>query len=180
MFIGATNLSGNKRRHRIDVQKEISNGDLLLGPGEDFLTMAIAPEHPGHTRAVGHDIGLRKGMQGLDKKKKRKVVDKEVVSKMQVQLDEAMTELAELRTLFAMQKSRNQVPNNVCFSVQNNRSGSTSTLDALDTIKVMIDNIDERYKGIPVPVMTNEVGILEDAVGTVIQWPQIANCFVIY
>ncbi|KAL7612365.1 hypothetical protein Lser_V15G09295 [Lactuca serriola] len=41
-------------------------------------------------------------------------------------------------------------------------------------LKVMIDNIDERYKGIPVPVMTNEVGTLEDAVGTVIQWPRIA------
>ncbi|CAI9276142.1 unnamed protein product [Lactuca saligna] len=199
----------------IDVQKEISNGDLLPGPGEDLLTMAIGPEHPGRTRAVGHDIGLRKGMQGLDKKK-RKVVDKELVSKMQVQLDETVTQLAELRTLFAMQGSRNQVPNNVCFDVQNNRSSSTSTLDGLDTIKaithcdlmlpygdmnqkcargmvfpyndglihsvplrenhlkVMIDNIDERYKGIPIPVMTNEVDILEDAVGTVIQWPRIA------
>ncbi|CAH1413653.1 unnamed protein product [Lactuca virosa] len=146
-------------------------------------------------------------MQGIEKKK-RKAVDKEVVSKMQVQLDEAVTQLAELRTLFAMQGSRNQVPNNVCFGVQNNSSGSTSTSDALDTIKtithcdlvlpygdmnqkcargmifpyndglihslplrenhlkVMIDNIDERYKGVPVPVMTNEVGILEDAVGT--------------
>ncbi|XP_042755740.2 uncharacterized protein LOC111903276 [Lactuca sativa] len=41
-------------------------------------------------------------------------------------------------------------------------------------LKVMIDNIDERYKGIPVPVMTNEVGTLEDAVGTVIQWSRIA------
>ncbi|CAH1444016.1 unnamed protein product [Lactuca virosa] len=106
--------------------------------------------------------------------------------------------------------------NNVCFGVQNNSSGSTSTSDALDTIKtithcdlvlpygdmnqkcargmvfpyndglihslplrenhlkVMIDNIDESYKGVPIPVMTNEVGILEDAVGTVIQWSRIA------
>nr|KAJ0199189.1 hypothetical protein LSAT_V11C600329920 [Lactuca sativa] len=31
-------------------------------------------------------------------------------------------------------------------------------------LKVMIDKIYERYKGIPVPVMTNKVGILEDAV----------------
>nr|KAJ0189162.1 hypothetical protein LSAT_V11C800443420 [Lactuca sativa] len=195
----------------IDVQKEISNGDLLSGPGEDLLTMAIGPEHPGRTKAVGHDIGLRKGMQGLDKKR-----GKPWTKKLLVQLDEAVTELAELRTLFPMQQSRNEVPNNLCFCVQNNRSGSTSTLDALDTIKtiihcdlvlpygdmnqkcargmvfpyndglihslplrenhlkVMIDNIDERYKGIPIPVMTNEVGILEDAFGTVIQWPRIA------
>ncbi|CAH1421539.1 unnamed protein product [Lactuca virosa] len=48
---------------QIDVQKEISKGDLLSGPGEDLLTMAIGPEHPRRTRAVGHDIGLRKGMQ---------------------------------------------------------------------------------------------------------------------
>ncbi|CAI9279335.1 unnamed protein product [Lactuca saligna] len=41
-------------------------------------------------------------------------------------------------------------------------------------LKVMVDNIDERYKGIPIPVMTNEVGTLEDVVGTVIQWTQIA------
>ncbi|CAH1439448.1 unnamed protein product [Lactuca virosa] len=52
----------------IHVQKEISNSDLLPGPGEDFLTLAIGLEHPGRTRAVGHDIGLRKGMQGLEKK----------------------------------------------------------------------------------------------------------------
>nr|KAJ0224537.1 hypothetical protein LSAT_V11C100047740 [Lactuca sativa] len=217
--VGPHGYKGNKpkweQENASDVQKEISNGDLLPGPGEDLLTMAIGLEHPGRIRAVGHDIGLRKGMQGLDKKK-RKSVDKELVSKMQVQLDETVTQLAELRTLFAMQGSRNQVPNNVCFGVQNNRFGSTSTLDGLDTIKaithcdlmlpygdmnqkcargmvfpyndglihsvplhenhlkVMIDNIDERYKGISVPVMTNEVGILEDAVGTVIQWPRIA------
>ncbi|CAI9289874.1 unnamed protein product [Lactuca saligna] len=135
---------------------------------------------------------------------------------MQVQLDETKTQLAELRAMLAKQESRNQVPNNVCFSVQNNSSGSTSTLDALDTIKtitccdlvlpygdmnqkcargmvfpyndgfihslplrenhlkVMIDNIDERYKAIPVLVMTNEVGTLEDVVGSVIQCQWIA------
>ncbi|CAI9289875.1 unnamed protein product [Lactuca saligna] len=46
----------------VDVQKEISEGDLLLGPGEDLLTKTIGPEHPGRTRVVGHDIGLRNGM----------------------------------------------------------------------------------------------------------------------
>nr|KAJ0195531.1 hypothetical protein LSAT_V11C700381010 [Lactuca sativa] len=40
-------------------------------------------------------------------------------------------------------------------------------------LKVMIDSIDAIYKGIPVPVMTNEVGILKDAVGTVIQRSRI-------
>ncbi|CAI9266279.1 unnamed protein product [Lactuca saligna] len=183
--------ASQKFKERISSKEfQIDVKNLLSGPGEDLLTMPIGPEHPGRTRAMGHDIGLRKGMQGLDKKK-RKAVDKEVVSKMQVQLDEVVTQLAELRTLSVMQESRNQVPNNVCFGVQKNRPGSMSTLDALDTIKaithcdlvlpygdmnqnndglihslplrenqlkVMIDNIYEKYKGIHVPVMKNEVG----------------------
>nr|KAJ0223770.1 hypothetical protein LSAT_V11C200069380 [Lactuca sativa] len=175
----------------IDVQKEISEGDLLLGPVEDLLTKAIGPEHPGRTRAVGHDIGLRKGMQGLDKKK-RKFVDKEVVSKMQAQLDETKTQLAELRAMLAKQESRNQVPNNTItccdlvlpYGDMNQKcargmvfpynDGLIHSLPLRENhLKVMIDNIDERYKGIHVPVITNEVGTLEDAVGTVIQWPRI-------
>nr|KAJ0190596.1 hypothetical protein LSAT_V11C800446600 [Lactuca sativa] len=38
---------------------------------------------------------------------------------------------------------------------------------------VMIDNIDERYIGILVHVMTEEVGILEDAISTIIQWLRV-------
>ncbi|CAH1439653.1 unnamed protein product, partial [Lactuca virosa] len=117
----------------IDVQTEISKSDLLSGPGEDLLTMTIGPKHPGRTRAVTHDVGLRNGMHGLDRKK-RKARDKEAVSKIQVQLDQSMTQLAVLRTIFVMQESRNQVPDNVCFGVQNNSYGSASTLDILDTI----------------------------------------------
>ncbi|CAI9282789.1 unnamed protein product [Lactuca saligna] len=41
-------------------------------------------------------------------------------------------------------------------------------------LKVMIDNIDSRYENFPLPVMTKEVANLQGAVGTVIQWPQIA------
>nr|KAJ0197026.1 hypothetical protein LSAT_V11C700381020 [Lactuca sativa] len=57
----------------IDVRKEISKGDLLPGPGEDLLTMTIGPQHPCRTRAVGHDIDLTKGMQGLEKKRGKPV-----------------------------------------------------------------------------------------------------------
>ncbi|CAH1433785.1 unnamed protein product [Lactuca virosa] len=70
----------SSKEFQIDVQKEISKGDLLPGPGEDLLTMAIGPEHPGRTRAVGHDIGLRKGMQGLDKKRGKPLTKKLLVT----------------------------------------------------------------------------------------------------
>ena len=41
-------------------------------------------------------------------------------------------------------------------------------------LKVMIQVVEERFKGLPVPVMTDEVNFLEKAIGTVIQWPKIA------
>ncbi|CAI9294937.1 unnamed protein product [Lactuca saligna] len=40
-------------------------------------------------------------------------------------------------------------------------------------LNLTIDNIEERYKDILVPVITNEIGILKDVVGTVIQWSWI-------
>ena len=43
-----------------------------------------------------------------------------------------------------------------------------------DHLKVMIDNVEENFKGLPIPVMTDEVSFLEKAIGTVIQWPRIA------
>lgn len=41
-------------------------------------------------------------------------------------------------------------------------------------LKVLVDDVEERFKAIPVPVMTDEVSILEKAIGTVIQWPRSA------
>ena len=41
-------------------------------------------------------------------------------------------------------------------------------------LKVMIDDVNSKFKVIPVPVMTDEVSILENAIDTVIQWPRIA------
>nr|KAJ0215489.1 hypothetical protein LSAT_V11C300152820 [Lactuca sativa] len=38
---------------------QISEGDLVLGPGEDLLTTVIGPEYSGRTMAVGHDQGSR-------------------------------------------------------------------------------------------------------------------------
>lgn len=109
----------------------------MPGPGEDLLTMVIGPEHPGRTRAVGEDVGLRKGMHGIDKKK-RKNHDKEALSKIQATLDQTMSTLAELQEKVAMQESRSQVLNDVCSGVKKNNYGSSSTLDALDAIKVIL------------------------------------------
>lgn len=115
---------------QVEVQTQISQGDVVPGPGEDLLTMVIGPEHPGRTRAVGQDIGLRIGMQGFDEKK-RKSHNKESVHKLQATLDHAMLQLAELQAKVEMQERRNQVPNDVSVGGQNNGFGSTSALDAL-------------------------------------------------
>ncbi|KAL4584034.1 hypothetical protein LXL04_008624 [Taraxacum kok-saghyz] len=73
----------------VEVQAQISKGDVVPGPGEDLLTMVIGPEHPGRTRAVGHDVGLRIGMQGTEKKKRKTFHDKEseAISYLKATLD---------------------------------------------------------------------------------------------
>ncbi|CAH1450038.1 unnamed protein product [Lactuca virosa] len=93
----------------VDVQTQISEGDLELSPGEDLLTNVIGPEHPGRTRAVGHD---------------------ETIDLMGSQLE-------KLQAHFDLQQgSRNHAPDNVSLGVQQNNCGSTPTLDALDAIKM--------------------------------------------
>ena len=103
----------------------------MPGPGEDLLTMVIGPEHPGRTRAVGHDVGLRIGMQGPEKKKRKTFHDKEseAISSLKATLDIAMSQLAEVNAKLAMQDLSNQVPSDC---------GSKSTMDALDPIKVLL------------------------------------------
>nr|KAJ0207386.1 hypothetical protein LSAT_V11C500228790 [Lactuca sativa] len=64
----------------VDVQTQISKGDLVLSPGEDLLTKVIGPEHPGRTRAVVHDVGLRKGMQGTNKKRGKNMKTKLLIN----------------------------------------------------------------------------------------------------
>ena len=48
---------------------------LVLGPGEDVLIVVIGPEHQGRTRAIGHKVGLKEGIPGVLRKKKRTLVD---------------------------------------------------------------------------------------------------------
>ncbi|XP_052623355.1 uncharacterized protein LOC111876917 [Lactuca sativa] len=120
----------------VDVQTQISEGDLELSPGEDLLTKVIGPEHPGRTRAVGHDVGLRKGMQGTDKKKRKKH-ENETIVKLQTTIDLMGSQLAKLQAHFDLQQgSRNHAPDDVSLGVQQNNCGSTPTLDALDAIKM--------------------------------------------
>ena len=71
----------------------------MLSPGEDLFTKVIGPDHPGHTRAVGHDVGSRKGMQGTDKKKMKKH-ENETIEKLQVAIDLMGYQLAKLQAHF--------------------------------------------------------------------------------
>ena len=108
----------------------------MPGPGEDLLTLVIGPEHPGRTRAVGHDVGLRKGMPGVGQKK-RKTHENDTVSKLQATLAIAMAEIAEIKARDVMRDSRNHVLNDVSLGVPNTSCGPTTTVDAFDAIKVL-------------------------------------------
>ncbi|CAI9281943.1 unnamed protein product [Lactuca saligna] len=68
------------------------------------------------------------------------------------------------------QGTRNHAPNDLSLGVQQTNRGSTSTFDALDAIKVLVDDIDCRYENFPVPMMTKEVVNLQKVVGTLILW----------
>ena len=111
----------------------------MPGPGEDLLTMVIGPEHPGRTRAVGYDVGLRIGMKGIENKKRKTAHSKEseAIASLKATLDIAMSQLETVNAKLAMQESMNQVPNDICLGVQKTSCGSTSAMDALDTIKVL-------------------------------------------
>ncbi|CAH1418483.1 unnamed protein product [Lactuca virosa] len=55
----------------IEKDTQLSHGDWFPGPGADVLTEVLGPEHPGRTRAVGHNVGLRQSMPRVDKKKRK-------------------------------------------------------------------------------------------------------------
>ncbi|CAI9276367.1 unnamed protein product [Lactuca saligna] len=93
-----------------EVESQISQGDWVPKPGEDSLTAVLGREHPGRTRAVGHTVGLRKAMQGNDKKK-RKMHVKESMNEMRATIDDLTKQVAEVKAM--MQESNKQVVDNV-------------------------------------------------------------------
>ncbi|CAI9281146.1 unnamed protein product [Lactuca saligna] len=103
---------------KVDVQTQISEGDVVLSLGVDLLTKAT--------------------------------------------IDLMGSQLVKLQAHFDLQHgSRKHAPYDVSLGVHQNNCGSTPILDALDVIKVMIDDIDSRYENFPPPVMTKEVSNLQ-------------------
>ncbi|KAI3510158.1 hypothetical protein L1887_25689 [Cichorium endivia] len=77
----------------IEKDTRLSQGDWVPGPREDVLTEVLGAEHPGRTRGVGHIVGLRQSMPGVDKKK-RKSYDKsnleDIKEKIRVEVEAMM------------------------------------------------------------------------------------------
>nr|KAJ0219417.1 hypothetical protein LSAT_V11C300151710 [Lactuca sativa] len=193
-----------------EVESQISRGDWVPEPGEDSLTAVLGREHPGRTRAVGHTVGLRKAMHGIDKKK-RKMHAKESMDELRAKLDDVTKQVAELKAV--IHDSGKQVTDNVSLRVHNSSSDSMPTLAAITNptqcklvlpygaldqdcatdlvfpygdglihslplrenhMKVLIDQINKDFQSLPIPVVTDEVSNLQNAVGQIIQWPRNA------
>nr|KAJ0211205.1 hypothetical protein LSAT_V11C400196840 [Lactuca sativa] len=166
----------NKNPAHVDVQTQISKGDLVLSPGEDLFTKVIGPDHPGHTRAVGHDVGSRKGMQGTDKKKMKKH-ENETIEKLQIfYFYFCFTIYVQMPTPCELVLPYGELDQKYAKGlVFPYRNELIHTLPLRENhLKVMKDDIDSRYENFPLPVLTKEVSNLQGAVGTVIQWPRIA------
>lgn len=114
-----------------EVESQISRGDWVPEPGEDSLTAVLGREHPGRTRAVGHTVGLRKAMHGIDKKK-RKMHAKESMDELRAKLDDVTKQVAELKAV--IHDSGKQVTDNVSLRVHNSSSDSMPTLAAITVI----------------------------------------------
>ncbi|CAH1445292.1 unnamed protein product [Lactuca virosa] len=190
-----------------EVESQISRGDWVPEPGEDSLTAVLGREHPGRTRGVGHTVGLRKAMHGIDKKK-RKMHAKESMDELRADVTKQVSELKAM-----IHDSGKQVVDNVSLRVQNSSSHSMPTLAAITNptqcklvlpygaldqncatglvfpygdglihslplrenhMKVLIDQINKDFQSLPIPVVTDEVSNLQNAVGQIIQWPRNA------
>ncbi|CAI9264530.1 unnamed protein product [Lactuca saligna] len=88
----------------------------------------LGREHPGRTRAVGHTVGLRKAMQGNDKKK-RKMHVKESMNEMRATIDDLTKQVAEVvEVKEMMHESNKQVVDNVSPGVLNSSCDSMPAL----------------------------------------------------
>ncbi|CAI9294065.1 unnamed protein product [Lactuca saligna] len=125
IYLSTNNLSIHQWFVLAKVESQISRGDWVPEPGEDSLTAVLGREHPDRTRAVGHIVGLRKAMHGIDKKK-RKMHGKESMGELRAKLDEVTKQVAELKAV--IHDSRKQVMDSVSLRVHNSSSISMLTL----------------------------------------------------
>ncbi|CAH1417330.1 unnamed protein product [Lactuca virosa] len=109
----------------IEKDTQLSHGDWFPGPGADVLTEVLGPEHPGRTRAVGHNVGLRQSMPRVDKKKgkshdkynledikeKMKIeveVEAMMEAKMEAKIEEMNAQMEEMKTYMQQFLSKNE------------------------------------------------------------------------
>ncbi|CAH1422032.1 unnamed protein product [Lactuca virosa] len=137
----------------VDVQTQISEGDLELSSGEDLLTKQGTRNHAPDDLSLGVQQTNRGSNSTLD------ALD---AIKMPTPC-ELVLPYGELDQKYAK---------GLVIPYGN---GLIHTLPLRENhLKVLVHDIDCRYENFPVPVMTKEVANLQKAVGTLIQWPQIA------
>nr|KAJ0192578.1 hypothetical protein LSAT_V11C800445420 [Lactuca sativa] len=157
----------------VDVQTQISEGDLELSPGEDLLTKTTID-------LMGSQLAKLQAHFDLQQGSRNHAPD-------DVSLGVQQNNCGSTPTLDALDAIKMPTPcelvlpygeldqkcaKGLVFPYGN---GLIHTLPLRENhLKVLIDDIDSRYENFPVPVMTKEVANLQGAVGTVIQWPRIA------
>nr|KAJ0228633.1 hypothetical protein LSAT_V11C100040270 [Lactuca sativa] len=124
---------------------QLSHGDWFPGPEADVLTEVLGPEHPGRTRSVGHNVGLRQSMPMIDKKK-RKSHDKcnledikekmkiEVEAMMEAKIEEMNDQIEEMKTYMHYFLSKNEGIH-ITSPVLKKNSVVSTVSDELDGIK---------------------------------------------
>ncbi|CAI9281793.1 unnamed protein product [Lactuca saligna] len=158
---------------KVDVQTQISEGDLVLNPGEDLLTKVTID------------------LMGSQLAKLQEHFDLQHVSRNHAPDDVSLgvqhTNCSSTPKLDALDEKKMPSPyesmlpygelDQKCAkgSVFPYGNGLIHRLPLRENhLKVMIDDIDSIYENFPLSVMTKEVANLQGAVCTVIQWPQIA------
>ncbi|KAJ9552586.1 hypothetical protein OSB04_016631 [Centaurea solstitialis] len=84
----------------IQKDRQISQGDGDLELGDDPLVAVLGPEHPGRTRGVGHNVGLRVGLGLGDKKRKQKEkanLEEEITKAVRLAMQQKESEWEERR-----------------------------------------------------------------------------------
>nr|KAJ0214647.1 hypothetical protein LSAT_V11C400186960 [Lactuca sativa] len=133
----------------IEKDTQLSHGDWFPGPGEDVLTEVLGPEHPGRTRAVGHNVGLRQSMPRVDKKKRKShdkntfedmkekmriEVEAMMEAKMEAKIEEMNAQIEEMKTYMHRFLSKNE-GRHITSPVLKKNSVVSTVSDELDGIK---------------------------------------------
>nr|XP_043610039.1 uncharacterized protein LOC122581815 isoform X2 [Erigeron canadensis] len=171
--------------------------------GVDSLIQVLGPEHPGRTRAVGSLVGLKKGLQGVGKKKRVKSNNEhsvEISSKSSVpdhkidepqccqvsnvnvgspEIKKSSSGPPQLDNMDPSQMSRCAM--GIVFPIGSGLIHKRPLEDG--HMRVYVDIVYSKYDALPLPVEDEVHGlrVLEDARHAYIQWPSksivlVENC----